>query len=794
MAQPDLFAGEATDALLTSYRTTPGIADELLDASGAMRPVWREFIQFFASLNREEVAERVSRGDQYLHDAGVFYRQYSAEDSSEREWPLSHVPVLIDEKEWSVLTDALVQRAELLEAVVADLYGDNHLIGEGLLPPGLVASSPEWLRPLVGVRPAAGHYLHFIAFEVGRAPDGTWRVLSDRTQAPAGSGFALENRMATSRAYSDLFPRINVHRLAGFFRAFRDQLQSMNRVPDIRTAILTPGPMNENYFEHAYIARYLGFVLVEGEDLTVQDGQAMLRTVAGLRPLGMVWRRVGSNLVDPLELSEASSIGTPGLVDAIREGHLNLVNALGTGILETRALLAYLPSICEAWRGEPLKMPNTASWWCGDPDWPAHAAKLDGHLLFSRAQTTNLPFDPNDRTVYGGINEALSTIAADRRNLVGQELATLSTTPAYVGNELRPRPMSLRVFLARTENGWQTMPGGFARIGRNTEATAVSLQNGGSVADVWIVSDNPVTIDTMTAPVVGSYVRPIVGALPSRAADNLYWLGRYSERAENMVRLLRAYHLRLAEFGDPDAALPTFVAEYLEESGLEPDQTIPKALVDTLASSIVSAGRVRDRFSVDGWAALHNLHSLALELQDNVVAGDAAARAMGKLLRGIGSFSGLVHENMYKSAGWRFLSIGRALEHAGNMTSIIANFADPEAPEGSLDMAIELGDSIMTYRRRYSVTTHRGPVVDLLVFDTLNPRSILFQLSELRAQVSSLPGAEDYGLMSPLSRALLKVHSGLALQTPESLVGEALVELEEDLGVLSDLLSEAYLQ
>lgn len=794
MAQPGLLSDTSTETLLAQYKTLPGVADELLDNEGKMRAVWRNFIEHFSKLTAEEIVERFGRGDQYLRDAGVYYRQSSEDSADERDWRLSHIPVIIPEDEWKSISQALTQRADLLEMVAADLYGENRLVSEGHLPASVIASNPEWLRPMVGIRPPSGHFLHFIAFEIGRSPDGGWRVLSDRTQAPAGSGFALENRVATSRVYAELFAAGNVHRLAGFFRAFRDRLTAINKIPGARTAILTPGPTNETYFEHAYIARYLGMMLIEGEDLTVQDGQVMVRTVSGLRPINVIWRRLSASLADPLELDETSPFGTPGVVSALREGRLNLVNAMGSGVLETRALLAFLPKISEALIGQTLLMPNTGTWWCGDPDWRGYLRDTEDKILFSRAETNALPFDPDDKTSYGdpaGFAKALGLTEAD---LVGQETATLSTTPAFIEGRLQARPMSLRMFLARTGDGWQVMPGGYARIGHTTDATVVSLQHGGSVADVWITSDKPVKADTMTAPTKGSYIRPLVGALPSRAADNLYWLGRYTERAEAHVRLLRAHHLRLAESGDHEAALPAYIIEYLKESGLDPAEAIPQALVDTLAAAIVSAGRVRDRFSIDGWSALHDLHDEAKTLAKYARHGDNAARGLGSLLRRIASFSGLVHENMYRSSGWRFLNIGRSLEHASVVASTIAHFTSPDAPDGSLDLAIELGDNVMTYRRNYSVTTHRGPVVDLLVFDTLNPRSILYQLNELREQISFLPGAEDHGLMSPLSRAILKTHSDLAIQTPETMDAEALTELEEQLGTLSDLLAQAYLK
>ncbi len=324
-----------------------------------MRPVWRSFIHYLGAMSPEELQHRVARGDHYLRDAGVYYRQYDSGVSSELEWPLSHVPILIDEEDWAVIAAGLRQRADLLEAVCRDLYGPNILVEEGHLPPSLIARSPEWLRPLFGVTPRGGHFLNFLAFEVGRGPDGAWWVLGDRTQAPSGVGFALQNRVATARCFADHYGQANVHRLAGFFRSFRDQLNGMRNQLTNRVSILSPGPHNETYFEHAYIARYLGFGLLEGEDLTFEDGELMVRTVAGPIPIDVLWRRLDSNFADPLELDPQSKIGTPGLVAAVRRGSVTLVNALGSGVLEIRALQAFLPRICERLLGRRWRCPTS---------------------------------------------------------------------------------------------------------------------------------------------------------------------------------------------------------------------------------------------------------------------------------------------------------------------------------------------------------------------------------------------------------------------------------------------------
>jgi uncharacterized circularly permuted ATP-grasp superfamily protein/uncharacterized alpha-E superfamily protein len=787
--------------LLVDYLPPPGAADELLDRAGRVRPVWRPFVEHLARLTPPEVARRFARGDQYLRDAGVFFRQYGDTGSTEREWPLSHVPVILEAAEWRGIAEGLIQRANLLEAVAADLYGPNRLVAEGHLPAELVAGSREWLRPLVGVAPRGGHHLHFLAFEIGRGPDGAWWVLGDRAQAPSGAGFALENRVATARVHADLFAGAQVERLAGFFRTFRDALQELGGDPAARAAILTPGPLNDTYFEHAYIARYLGFSLLEGEDLTVERGRVMVRTVSGLQPVRVLWRRLDAAFADPLELAPESRIGTPGLVGAVREGAVTLVNALGSGVLEIRALLAFLPRIAPVVLGEPLLLPNIATWWCGGAAERAHVRAEIDRMMIGSAFSTRLPFETVETTVHGGQFRGQARVnveawlEAEGPRLVGQEAVTLSTTPAYENGRLVPRPMALRVFLARTSAGWQAMPGGFARIGRTPDPTAIAMQRGGSAADVWVVSETPVEPVTMlpargTAP----FARAQPAALPSRAADNLFWLGRYVERAEGLMRLLRALHVRLAETGDRRSPLTAYLASEIRSLGIDPAQGVPEGLQATLRSAIFSASHVRDRFSPDGWMALNDLARTAARMAETVAPGDDNARAMGVLLRKITGFSGLVHENMYRFTGWRFLSIGRSLERALAMVAVLRGLAAPTAPEGALDLAVEVGDSVMTHRRRYAVATNRETVVDLLALDAMNPRAVLYQLAEVRSHVAVLPGAEVNGQMSPLSRAVLQAHVGLAVATPEALDGPALAALGAEIAALSDLIAAAYLR
>ncbi len=679
---------------------------------------------------------------------------------------------------------------------MSDLYGPGDLVRSGMLPTELVAGNPAWLRPMVGINPPSGHFLNFVAFELGRNPDGSWFVLGDRTEAPSGAGFALENRVATMRAFSDPFPHGTIHRLAHFFREFRDEMQGADGHPDSRAAILTAGLGTETYFEHAYIARYLGLMLLEGEDLVVEDGRTMVRTVAGNKPISVLWRRMDAAFADPLELNDKSRIGTPGLVNSIRSGHVSMVNSLGTGVLQTRAFLAFLPRIARELLGEPLELPNIATWWCGSAQERATVEAQYERMTISDAMGQDLPFDVSDDTIiagrfpdgrYADVSERLDAL---RGALVGQEAVSLSTTPVYEEGRLVPRPVMLRVFAARTAHGWSIMPGGYARIGPSGDATALALRRGGSVADVWIVSDRNVPTDRPTT-VERQFQRATPSLLPSRAADNLYWMGRYVERAEGQIRLVRSYHMRLAETGADDLRV-TRIAKYLRRTGITLEDPVPGDILENLRHAIRCAAKVRDRFSIDGWIALRSLEA-EIAGQRAPVPGDEAARAMSHMLRGTAGFGGLVHDNMYRFVGWRFLSLGRALERAQAMTWLLADFAAPTAPEGSFDIAIEVGDSVMTHRRRYLIETNRSTVIDLLALDHRNPRSVRYQVSAIRQLVSELPGAEVNGELSELARAILRVETKLAVADPKRLDTDRLVSTARSLGRVSDLLTQTYL-
>ena len=809
----DARAGDI-ERILSGYRPLPGIFDEMMDPLGRPRPHWQSFLRMLAGLGTDEINRRFSAADRHLRESGVFYRVYEDPAGAERPWPLSHVPLIIAATEWEALRAGLIQRAELLEAVIADSYGAAKLVTEGRLPAALIAGNPEFLRPLVGVAPPGGAHLRFCAVDVGRAADGSWWVLGDRTQAPSGAGYALENRLALARAIPDIYRAAHVNRLAPFFQAFQADLTGLGRQDDSRVCLLTPGPMNETYFEHAYLARYLGFLLVEGQDLTVRDDGVFVRTVSGLKRAEVLLRRLDGDFADPLELNAASSLGVPGLVQAVRDHKVVIANALGAGLVEARALLAFLPALAPAILGADLAIPNVATWWLGDADTRRAMAGALDHMVIAPAFS--------DRAAGVGAGALGATLDPARRGRVAQAIAdrgidyvvqeavTLSTMPVWRGSGLEPRPFSLRLFLAKGAQGWHVMPGGFVRIADDIDARAVSLQQGGRTADAWVLSDGPVGETTLLPRPERIVINRTSGVLPSRAADNLFWVGRYVERAEATLRLVRALINRTAEADETAAPLVERISALLGAWSAGPiDIPNPKPIMIARAALsrgdfegslpyLVGAARaaasvIRDRFSPDAWRALVRLAATIDAPWPDGPLESVMFERVDAALRIVASFSGLAQENMSQLAGWRFLELGRRSERAIATCRFVRQFADAAAPEGALEVLLELADSQITYRQRYVMVAARAPVVDLVVLDPNNPRSVAYQLDRIEAHLAALPKHNTQGRLSVPQQ--ITASSATALRTADaSAVDDALItQVEDALMRLSEAITGSYL-
>ena len=686
----------------SDYQPRPGIPDEFVGAGGAHLGAWPRLLDRLGTLSGTEITTRFASAERHIRDTGISYRIYG--DQREHAWPLSSLPLVIESAEWRALSTGIVQRAELMETIISDIYGPGRMVSEGVLPAALVAGSPEFLRPLSGVKPPGGRWLKLYAADIGRGPDGRWRVLADRTQAPSGPGYALENRMVLTRAFPDLYADLHVERLAPFFQAFRDGLVMGAQRSDPRIGLLTSGPLSSTYVEQAALARYLGLLLVEGDDLVMQDGALHVRTVSGLKRTDVLWRRIDSDYIDPLELNPASRLGISGVLEALRNGSLVVGNMPGSGILESGALGAYLPRIARYFLGTDLHLEGLKSWWCGDPDALAHVRDNLEHLNLRPVAT---PTKGMGRDAILGphaiVAERERVVAALRDrpfDYIAQEQAPLSTMPGWErredGMRLVPRPFVLRVFAAATPDGWRVMPGGFCRISERPDVNPIEMRAGIKSADVWVLSDRPVEPVSLMHP-GAPRVRRIAGHLPSRAADNLFWFGRYVERAEAVIRLVIAHlgsvgNAVIADMaGDETAPTALRIRALLDEWGaieapgpadgpslaqeaLSGRQTYGSALSHSV-SARHNAASLRERLSSEAWRVLADLKDL-LELDEAKELAEAELLGLAeRALSHIAALAGLAQENMNRTAGWHFVDLGRRIERAINTCSFAASFA-----------------------------------------------------------------------------------------------------------------------
>jgi len=773
-------------------------------------PAWTAMFEELAAVAGDDLGHARERVQRHAVDIGTGFRIIGEAD--ERPWPLSPVPLLIDTHEWSGIERGIVQRAELFETILRDLYGGGVLVEQGLIPATLVTGSPLFLRPLIGLEPPGGHHLHFVAIDLGRGPNGEWRVLADHLRAPTGAGYALENRLAVSRSLGGLQSRINVRRHAPFFAAFREGLAALCKRTDPRIGLLTPGRFNASYAEQAHLARYLGLLLVEGADLAALEDKVYVRTIGGLKRIDALWRRLDPRLLDPLAFDTHSQIGVPGLIDAYAQGNVVLANAPGAGVLESTAFGAFLPQLAARLTGAPLRLPNIATWWCGQPTERAHVEDNFDRMLISSAFGARTLGLPSDAPVAGAdlTPEQRATLLADfaRRpqDYVGQEIVRLSTMPVVAGDALVPRPFILRVFAARDASGaWTVMPGGFARIGEHPDPTAAVMGEGSWSADVCIYGGDPVdSVSLLPAP-DSLHVRRNPGTLPSRVADNFYWLGRYLERGEALLGVIRVM-LGNSIDADGGAALGPdtvgkLVAQIVAAGAAPPPASLRRAELTQFARTAME--------SLDaGWQSVAEINRSARGIgegsRDRLSADmirllDApfpTHRGMldraGSLQRRYAAIAGLSAEHMGRTAAWRFHDLGRRVERGLAITRATRAFGLPGASIDDLSTLLDLGDSQISYRQRYLTGIARIPVVDLVALDPGNPRALAYQVEKIVAHLAELPVLDDDGMAEPQQIEATAIRALVSTAQATTLQADVLNQVERRFFALSEAVARRY--
>lgn len=770
-------------ALFETLNPDPDRYHEILASDGQVHPHWQIFADSLDQMSPAQMQQRYDLIARQVQENGITYNIYGDSQGPDRAWRVGALPNLIPAEEWQTIAAGVSQRATLLNRILGDLYGEQTLLQQGLLPPELIFGHQNFLWPCVGLKPPNDTYLHVYAADLARAPDGSWWIMADRTQAPSGAGYALENRQVVARAFPAQYRQLGVQALTGYFQTLmqtlRRQAPAKGEPPLI--VLLTPGRFNETYFEHVYLARHLGIPLIEGHDLTVRQSHVFLKTLQGLKRVHAIMRRLDDDYCDPLELRSDSALGIPGLLAVARAGNVLIANALGTGVLESPGLLGFMPNACEHLLGEELLLPSVATWWCGEPPVMEEAlARLDELVIKPAFPSQHFP------PVFG---RELSRKALDvlRKRIrqrpyayLAQEQMKLAQSPVwdYEHQRFVSHTSGMRVYAVASENGYVVMPGGLGRIAGQPNANVVSMQRGGTSKDTWVCFSHRQNDDVPRSRHLG--IRDLQRQdpyLPSRVAENMFWLGRYAERTDTQARLIRSGVSRYLE-AESDQTTGLLLAlkygmqmDLFINDGLDINQTLLSSLhgpsdndhiSDTLRALIGAAAEVRSRLSQENWIAIVELEQEAIDLQPETLEAGDALGFLDRLLMSLSALAGFALDDMTQDQSWRFLMIGRRIERLQALCGLMSTaLKEPRiCDQSGLDWMLEMADSRITYRSRYLSQAQLIPVLDLLLLDPGNPHAICFQLRQLILLLDSI-GSRERGSIERLSAQLNTLDLGV---------------------------------
>lgn len=803
--------------LFKNYTPPTGGWDELLNPLGEIRPHWESLLKSFRGLGETVVHRRWDIAKRLLQDSGISFRVATDSKPIDRPWDLDALPHLISSQDWAFLERGLTQRARLLEEMVNDLYGQQKLLRNGLIPASLLYGQQCFLRSVHGLKPKKT-WLQHIAFEVARTNKGEWLVLGDRTQTPTGFGYALENRNTTIRVFPEAYQSCHVRRLLPFFDHFRDSLHSLSPMEreNPRVVLWSEGANQNTYFEQLIVARQLGIPLVEDADLTARNNHIYVKTLGGLRPVRVILRCTEDFLCDPLELNSNPARGVPGLIQAVRAGNVVIANALGSGLVGNASLMPFMPQVARHLLGEDLVINSVPTEWCGDPAVLSRAREENKDVIFKRVGGNGPVECREGNSLSDGERAALfERMRHTPEHYVIQNHLQLSTTPVRTqSGGFQAQPVVVRIFALWSPDGWELLPGGLALTSPAWDSNFISLETATSTKDTWIMSEEPthgpVKIRSLFPPV--EITRTNMD-MPSRVADNMFWLGRYVERAEGQIRILRVLLQRLNdethlnEDYELDVLLSWMVEEHLVPRQLldarrlnrepELEAGLLKFIFGQEASGLRSLSAnlrrtlwlVRDRVSVDAWKFLHRFEKqfpLPGTPQISTISG--ALEQLDEMILPLIGFSGLAGESMTRGPGWRFLDMGRRIERAFTTAGLLFHglVKPDEREEPILKLLLSVADSSMTYSNRYQAGTQAHAVLDLLLTDDSNPRSVAYQLSTLSNHVEELIRGLNTSQRTREQNQILHLNTRISLVDVQALVDNKSDGRRKELEVLLD--------
>ncbi len=782
------------------YAQPPSAYDELWSETQTVRRAWQPLIQTIERLGCDHLERCHQEVTRMFRENGVAYNIHGDPQGIHRNWQLDILPLIIGRDDWETIGTGLQQRAHLLDLVLKDLYGPRRLITDGVLPAELIYGHPGFLRPCHSVRLPTANQLLLYSADLARISDGSYLVLTDRTQGPFGMGHTLENRTALAKVMPDFFRTCKIQRLSAFFRLLRDELRGYapRTREQPRIVLYAADRQHPAYFEQSYLGAYLNYPVVQGDDLTMRDSRVWLKTLYGLEPVDVILRMTDDRGCDPLELDPTSPNGLAGLLEATRRNQVTVANPLGTGVLENPGLMAFLPAVTRYFLNQDLQIPSVPTWWCGRVADRRYVLENLPELIIKPISKVG-----GERGVIGSrLTEDerrawRGRIAAHPHRYVGQTPQTLATAPALADNAFHPRPTLARLFaLAQASGEYTLLPGGIARSAGNPDTHWVVNRTGGILKDIWVVASQPQkhTSLWLQSESHGRFLQR-QAVLPSRTAENLFWVGRYAERAEMLARTLRTA-LRQIEASESNEdeedleSIATLVAVACKMASLPADleatpqpsvmENLQKAIFDiitddrnagSLAASLDfmfnAAQAVRERWSFDSWRIVNDLEMHHLNMQRMPLALRTMHPALDRLVSSLLAFAGLCQESMSRELGWTFLDIGRRIERALILSDFIRRslekHQEPAVENMMMESVLQTTENIITYRRRYRSYIARDTVIDLLLLDDRNPRTLIFQLDRIQAHIADLPRERKDYRVRPEERLALEATTRLRL-------------------------------
>lgn len=801
--------------------------DEMFDKEGNVKPHWKEIEKALENSGLEKLEQKQTEIDWRLEDNGVTYNVYNDPEGTNRRWNLDPIPFVLSEEEWEEVTKGLQQRAKLLNLIFKDLYTEQRLIKEGIVPAEIIFAHKSFLPEVFNFKNTDYYTMKLYATDISRGPDGKFWVINDRTQSPSGLGYVIENRLTMNASLSDLYSDVDFQKIASFLNGYKDMLVSTahNKNEDPLIALLTPGPHNETYFEHSYLSSFFNLTLVQGEDLLTKNNQLWLKTLSGLRKVDTIIRRVDSKYCDPLELENSSHLGVAGLVNVLRNNNLAMINPMGIGILENVGLNPFMKNIAKFFLDEDLILPQIATWWCGqEKELDFVISNIDNLIIKKIDKTNRIEVHFGNKLSPKEKEDLIKKIISSPISYVGQEIIDFSTVPSYVNNKIEPRNAVIRAFSYLNEDNYEVMPSGLVRVSKEKDSLVVSNQRGGTSKDLWIIGTKNLK-KVITRNNHRNFLDTRLENISTKRAENLFWLGRYLNRAIITTRMLRfnlKTYLNINRFEDRNISTSTEILNNClthltmtypgfleEEKEIKPINEIISVIQDSnrvgtlsFTLSMLSSinANIKNLLTIDAWRVYDKmLKSWFSYKRRKIISNREHVEELNKLLIYLIAYKELIDESISNDQGLILYDIGSKIEVSllliSKMRSLLTTKLDTLLEYDILDTMLNTYESYNAYRAHYKSTLELENVVEFLLFNSKYHKSLIYIIEELLKSLKELPNSSLSSHLNNFEEPVFKVYSMLKLTNAKRLLKTkekdfVYLTLDGFLAEISELLSE----